>query len=91
MLRITVMAEDSSNVTLRLEGRLAGNWVTELQRECGLWNMDCRKLILDFSEVTFIDGAGARLLHRLRGEGVEIKNVSGLVWELIQNHGSLDA
>ncbi len=34
VLRITIVAEDSSTVTMKLEGKLASDWVPLLEGEC---------------------------------------------------------
>jgi anti-anti-sigma regulatory factor len=63
MLRITTH-DDTGSTTLKLAGRLAGPWVTELER---CWRaaggaQRGRPLRLDLTEVTFIDAAGKQLL-----------------------------
>lgn len=73
MLRITT-AEDPSATVLRLEGKLAGPWVKELE-EC--WRSGAapegqRGLRIDLREVTFIDAAGKDLLTRLHRDGAEL-------------------
>jgi hypothetical protein len=73
MLRITVH-DNSRSHTFRLEGRLAGPWVRELE---GCWQglASQRKPVLrfDLTGVTFIDVAGKEFLtamHRLGAEFV---------------------
>ncbi len=56
VLRITKVAEDSSTVTMKLEGKLASDWVPLLEGECLICLTEKRKVLLDFSEVTFVDG-----------------------------------
>ena len=73
MLRITT-AEGPSATTLRLEGKLAGPWVKELE-ECwrsGAVAEEPRGLRIDLREVTFIDAAGKDLLARLHQDGAEL-------------------
>ena len=67
MLRITKVAEDSSTVTMKLEGKLASDWVPLLEGECLTCLKENRKVLLDFSEVTFVDGRGVELLNKLGG------------------------
>ena len=72
MLRITV--HDKPRVlTFRLEGRLAGPWVRELE-EC--WQSTLARqgkpiLCVDLTGVTFIDGAGRACLADLYRQGAE--------------------
>ena len=66
MLRITV-EENSEAVVLKLEGRLTGPWVVELDR---LWEqtapgLNQRKLSLDLRETTFADAGGIRVLQAI--------------------------
>jgi hypothetical protein len=60
MLRIT--ATDS---TLTLHGQLAGPFVAELE---SVWNKSLS--VVDLSEVTFVDEAGARVLCAMKEAGV---------------------
>ena len=72
MLRITVHDKPRA-LTFRLEGRLAGPWLRELE-EC--WQSTLasqRKPILrvDLTGVTFIDAAGQACLAALHRQGAE--------------------
>jgi len=77
MLRITAAAEQS----LVLEGRLVGEWVTELQRML----RQRPYLQLDLSQVRFVDAAGVALLRRLQSEGVVLSSPSPFVAELLNS------
>ncbi len=76
MLRITVLDESQ---TLKLEGRLAGPWVAELekcwQRMTGAHR---RPLTVDLEGVTFIDEAGKGLLERMAEQGAVLKAAAPL-------------
>ena len=74
MLRITTKT-DASKTTLELEGKLAGAWVSELER-CwqGIGRDHAVKVTLE--AVTFIDDEGKKLLARLHESGAEL-NASG--------------
>jgi anti-anti-sigma regulatory factor len=66
VLRITV-EQNSEAVILKLEGRVAGPWVAELNR---LWeetapNLAQRKLTLDLRETTYADACGIRMLQAI--------------------------
>jgi anti-anti-sigma regulatory factor len=69
MLRITTETNDAVT-TLRLEGRLAGPWVDVLDR---YWHIatdsDVTGLVVELSDVTFIDRAGKELLVRMHEKG----------------------
>src|SRR5438105_322340 len=72
MLRITLRGNPGS-LTVRLEGRLAGPWVREVE-DCwqSTWASQ-RKPVLcfDLTAVTFIDAAGKQFLAAMHNEGAE--------------------
>ena len=66
MLRITVH-EDQTMRTIKLEGKIGGAWVEELERT---WialgpPLGSKKLQLDLRDVTFADGNGRKLLREI--------------------------
>jgi ABC-type transporter Mla MlaB component len=72
MLRITIH-DAPPTFTFRLEGRLAGPWVGELE-ECWRGALAGRRepiLRLDLTEVTSIDAAGQACLAALHRQGAE--------------------
>lgn len=73
MLKITIHTE-SEVTTLKLEGRLAGPWVEELNccRE-NLAHCQQTRLLVDLTGVTFIDQEGKALLARFWWQGAELK------------------
>jgi anti-anti-sigma regulatory factor len=80
VLRITV-EENPVAIALKLEGRLAGPWVEELNR---LWEQTApalneRKLFLDLRETTYADADGIRVLKAIYSQtGAEI--IAGTPW-----------
>jgi outer membrane protein TolC/ABC-type transporter Mla MlaB component len=71
MLRITTTALNEK-ITLRLEGKLSGPWVEELER-CWHTSRDLKKeLVVDLSGVTFVDHAGKDLLCSMAREGAQL-------------------
>jgi anti-anti-sigma regulatory factor len=80
MLRITV-EENSKTIVIKLEGRIAGPWVAELDR---LWAETApavakRKLSLDLRGTTFADSDGIRILRDIHSKsGAEI--LAGTPW-----------
>ena len=72
MLRITVH-DKPGILTFRLEGRLAGPWVGELE-ECWKGALARRRepiLRVDLAGVTFIDAAGRACLAAMHRQGAE--------------------
>ena len=85
MLRITVTPE-SDRIRLKLEGDLAGTWVTELEES---WRAahsigDGRRLYLDLTAVEHVDRAGQYLLALLRCSGAHLIASGTLMTELVR-------
>jgi hypothetical protein len=73
MFRVSY-SDTASGQRWSLHGRLAGPWVDEL-RSCWKSARDRAPLaraIVDLKEVTFIDGAGEKLLAEMRRSGAEL-------------------
>jgi hypothetical protein len=80
MIRVTVVEATLESARLRVEGRLTGPWVAELQQSCDVNALsDGVQLDLDIGDVSFVDGAGLALLKSLRGRGVNLMRVPPLV------------
>jgi ABC-type transporter Mla MlaB component len=80
MIRVTVVEATLESARLRVEGRLTGPWVAELQQSCDVNALsDGVQLDLDIGDVSFVDGAGLALLKSLRGRGVNLLRVPPLV------------
>lgn len=67
---------DQDSIQLILEGRLAGPWVTELER---VWKnvrpSDKGAYTVDLSGVTFIEEMGTELLRRMWQEGAALTTI----------------
>jgi anti-anti-sigma regulatory factor len=66
MLRIEAEINANDGTTIRATGRLAGPWVTELQRSLAL--RDRESLVLDLTDVSFVDRDGIEFLRMVRRE-----------------------
>ena len=85
MLKITTLLNAKSTV-LRLEGRLAGPWVQELER---CWDSTVstptdHPLSLDLSAVTYVDSDGKDLLKKIHQQGAKLV-ASGCLTRCIVN------
>lgn len=85
MLKIT-LHDSAREFRLKLEGRLSGPWVHELE-QC--WKTASsttrdRKTVVDLGEVDFVDPAGESLLARLHAAGVELVAVTPLICAVLQ-------
>ena len=72
MLKISQIGPDNHTVTLRLEGRIVGPWVAELQHSCQEVLTGDRSLTLHLADVEFMDAHGVALLSSLRARGVSL-------------------
>ena len=86
MLRITVIKSGSSSKEFKLEGRVAGSAIAELQRLCeaALARSGNARLTLDLADVSFIDHEGISLLRNLRCHNVEVTRCSPFLTELLK-------
>lgn len=73
MLRITI-DEAPNSVTLRLEGRLIGPWVEEVEQcwQKAFLSLGRRTMVVDLSAVNFLDSAGQSLLQKMHLAGFRI-------------------
>lgn len=72
MLRVSVL-HDKDLSTLKIEGRLAPPWTTELEQEWRSLSLGSRKLCLDIRGLTFADNEGKQILRGIfRATGAEI-------------------
>ena len=79
MLRITI-DKNARATTLRVEGRLTGPWVDELERTWRTVASDPTdvRVSVDLTDVTFVGEEGKKLLEVMYGEGAKLK-ASGCV------------
>ena len=70
MLKISPLETLQPSVTMRLEGRVVGPWVAELQKTCEEVLSQGRPLSLHLGDVEFMDAQGVALLSSLRSRGV---------------------
>ena len=89
MLRITRMSERPTFITLKVEGKVISEWVSILEREALDSLQGKEEVILDFSDVTFINQSGIEMLKRIAAENIRIINCSPLIFNLL-NGGDLN-
>src|SRR5882762_10030867 len=83
MLRITIKKDESSEVW-ELEGKLSGEWVSELDR---LWkerSPQTGSTEVHLKAVSYIDPAGKELLAEMRQQGAEIKGCGCMVRAFVE-------
>lgn len=77
------MNGSGTGVTLRVEGRLAGEWGPFLERYCQSVTGNARALRLDVSGVTYVDAKGIDTLKRLKGAGVDLVSCPPIITDLL--------
>ena len=84
MLRVTVKDEGSIR-SLELEGRLSGEWVTELSR---YWKETPREpgvgVQVVLKAVSYVDSEGKHLLSEMHANGAEIKGCGCMSRALVE-------
>ncbi len=85
MLKISQVETANHSVTLKLEGRVVGPWVGEMQKVCELVLVEERALILDLADVLFVDASGISALSSLKSRGVSVMACSPFVEEQLKN------
>lgn len=83
MLRITRLAELPPQITLRVEGRLQGDAVGLLERECREQIDGGRRVQLDFADVAAIDRHGIAMLRGLPSDRFEIVHAAPFLGALL--------
>jgi len=84
MLRVTIKKENTPE-TWELEGKLAGEWVPELDR---LWRQRTPQsgttIEILLKAVSYIDPAGKQLLAEMRQQGAEIRGCGCMVRAFVE-------
>jgi anti-anti-sigma regulatory factor len=87
MLRIDLISTDPSEVVVRLAGAIADQEVGLLAEASQTWMRSGRRVVLEVSEVDFIDQAGLVLLRAWSDQGVVLRGPSLYVRFLLQSQG----
>lgn len=87
VLRITRIAESTTRVALRLEGRIEAQWATLLERECSSLLGYFGAVSVDLAGVVSVDRSGVDALARLHHAGVEIRGASDLLQSILEAEG----
>ena len=84
MLRITVQ-NGSQPTTLKLEGKLSGPWVGEVERTWLEFSKDTpgKSVTVDLSGVTTIDSEGRELLGRILRQGAAFRTAGVMMKHIV--------
>lgn len=83
MLKITRTEKDGFPC-LQLEGKLLGLWVDEVRAVLDRESTPIDRLLIDLSEVTFVDSYGLGMLREMITQGCTISKRSNFVAELLR-------
>jgi ABC-type transporter Mla MlaB component len=81
MLRISQIESEPGPTVLRLEGKLVGKWVEELEALSASILAVQPTIALDLTDLDYADGRGLALLRRLRETGIAIRKSSPFLAE----------
>jgi anti-anti-sigma regulatory factor len=84
VLRIDKVYENLFTVKLKLEGTLVGEWVSLLEEKILECLENNKKVLLDFSELRFVDEHGMEMLRRMPPEKIAITNCPRFIEELLK-------
>lgn len=87
MLRLTIIAQSSTQAVVALDGWLSGEEVSSLAQEGQRWLDQGQQLVLDLDGVRSVDQAGLALLGAWCGTGVVLRGGSLYVRALLQSRG----
>ena len=87
MLRITPAAKNVGTVTLKLEGKIHGEWASLLEQECFRLVHQQKQVRLDFSGVSYVDPEGIQVVRNLLNGHIQIINCPRFIVELLDRGG----
>jgi len=87
MLKITRVKESKKEITLRLDGRIAGQWIELLRESAESALEEGLQLTLDLKNICFIDCEGLALIKNLMGRRVQQVNAPLFVAEQLRKCG----
>ncbi len=87
MLKITKIQESGRDVLLRLEGKITEQWAALLDGECRAYLRKQKTVVLDCSQVDYIDGRGVEVLNAFPSSSVTLMNAPVLMTELLHIGG----
>jgi anti-anti-sigma regulatory factor len=85
MIRISEHGSSDGNRVVRLEGRVVGRSVAEVQTFCQEILSQGLALTIDMAEVSFLDKSAVGLFKKLKGQQVRLLNCSPFLSELLKS------
>jgi hypothetical protein len=88
MLRITRVTNGASSILLKVEGWIVAEWVPLLEHEIVAGLQVGKSVDLDFEGVSYIDGAGIRMLQAISSNRLQIMHCSAFIQALLDQRAS---
>ncbi len=85
MVRISEYGSANGNRIVKLEGRVMGSCVTEVQMYCQGILSQSLTLTIDMAEVSFLDRRGVGLFKELMSQNVRLISCSPFLNELLKS------
>lgn len=87
MLRITPVSKDKGTVMLKLEGKIHADWASLLEQECLRLVHQRKRVLLDFSGVSYVDPDGIAVVRNFPNGHIQIINCPRFIAELLDRGG----
>ena len=84
MFKITKTKEHDNSISLRMDGKLVEEWLSEFEKlYLKIKSEDYKRIIIDLSGVSFIDNNGIDFIEKIKDETIDIINCSPFIESLL--------
>ncbi|MDR4495864.1 MAG: STAS domain-containing protein [Nitrospirales bacterium] len=83
MVRITLNDTAPGTITMAIEGRIVSEWIDVVETECQALLLTKQNVLLDFSDVNFVEGEGVRMIRRLLHKGCRVVNCPPFIYHVL--------
>ena len=87
MIRLTVISQSGEETILKVEGQVSGSNVALLEEEGTRLFRETQRLVLDLTDVRFIDREGLAVLKRWAGDRLVLRGASLFLRTRLREHG----
>ncbi len=87
MIRLTVISQSGEETILKVEGQVSGSNVVLLEEEGTRLFRETQRLVLDLTDVRFIDQEGLAVLKRWSGDRLVLRGASLFLRTRLREHG----
>jgi len=88
MLKIVRETQKTGFIRVDLYGRFTGEYVTEVEKALSVNGPTVTKLLLDLSNVTFVDRTAMEFLRAVKSRNIKIENLPSYVARWIKQETS---